>query len=80
MVEVFREPTQEEQQAHGQWLVSRRVTVEGLGVGTVVAFNKKLRGSSSHEIAFEPGSDSAQGTNSPLLSSAIGIVAAAGRC
>ena len=76
MVDVFREPTQEEQQAHGQWLVSRRVTVEGLGVGTVVAFNKKLRGSSSHEIAF----DSAQGTNSPLLSSAIGIVAAAGRC
>ena len=53
MVEVFREPTQEEQQAHGQWLVSRRVTVEGLGVGTVVAFNKKLRGSSSHEIAFD---------------------------
>ena len=39
VVEVFREPTQEEQQAHGQWLVSRRVTVEGLGVGTVVAFN-----------------------------------------
>ena len=58
MVEVFREPSQEEQQAHGQWLVSRRVTVEGLGVGTVVAFNKKLRGSSSHEIAFD---DSAQG-------------------
>ena len=57
VVEVFREPSQEEQQAHGQWLVSRRVTVEGLGVGTVVAFNKKLRGSSSHEIAF----DSAQG-------------------
>ena len=77
MVEVFREPTQEEQQAHGQWLVSRRVTVEGLGVGTVVAFNKKLRGSSSHEIAFE---DSAQGKTLPLLSSAIGIVAATGRC
>ena len=76
MVEVFREPSQEEQQAHGQWLVSRRVTVEGLGVGTVVAFNKKLRGSSSHEIAF----DSAQGKTSPLLSSAIGIVAATGRC
>ena len=79
MVEVFREPTQEEQQAHGQWLVSRRVTVEGLGVGTVVAFNKKLRGSSSHEIAFD---DSAQGEawTLPLLSSAIGIVAATGRC
>ena len=76
MVEVFREPTQEEQQAHGQWLVSRRVTVEGLGVGTVVAFNKKLRGSSSHEIAF----DSAQGNLTFLVFCDRHLVAAPGRC
>eukprot|EP01046_Picozoa_sp_COSAG06_P001420 COSAG06_NODE_46_length_29282_cov_16.235770_4_plen_1153_part_00 len=52
--ETFREPTEEEKGItgiSGQSLVARRVSVEGYGPGTVVAFNKQLLfGASSHEM------------------------------
>eukprot|EP01045_Picozoa_sp_COSAG04_P027781 COSAG04_NODE_4140_length_2274_cov_2.235862_2_plen_460_part_00 len=52
--EVFNRPSVEELHAEGEWLVDRRVSVDGLGPGTVVAFHKNRGwGASSHEIVFD---------------------------
>jgi hypothetical protein len=54
--ELFVDPTIEELHANGQWLVGRRVSVEGYGPGTVVAFQKTYgRGASRHLIEFDKG-------------------------
>lgn len=51
--ETFRIPTAEEM-TMGKRLVSRRVSVDGYGPGTVVGFNKTyLQGASTHDIEFD---------------------------
>lgn len=51
--ETFRLPTAEEMEM-GKRLVSRRISVDGYGPGTVVGFNKTyLQGASSHDIEFD---------------------------
>ncbi len=51
--ETFRMPTTDEM-GMGKRLVSRRISVDGYGPGTVVGFNKTyLQGASTHDIEFD---------------------------
>jgi hypothetical protein len=52
--EVFVDPSVEELHAQGEWLIGRRVSVEGFGPGTVISFQKTYgRGASRHIIKFD---------------------------
>ncbi len=52
-LETFRTPTADEM-AMGKRLVSRRISVDGYGPGTVVSFNKTyLQGASTHDVEFD---------------------------
>lgn len=52
--EVFVDPSVEELHAQGEWLIGRRVSVEGFGPGTVIGFLKTYgRGASRHVIKFD---------------------------
>ena len=51
--ETFAQPTSDEMEM-GRRLVSRRVSVDGYGPGTVIGFNKTyLQGASTHDIEFD---------------------------
>ena len=54
--ENFREPSTEELNADGAWLIGRRVSIAAYGSGMVVAFNKNTGwGASTHDIDFDDG-------------------------
>ena len=40
--EAWQDPSAEERNADGDWLIGRRVRIAEYGPGTVVSFNKKL--------------------------------------